>query len=199
MRTLEFAPPPHNTLICRNFFCRPSNDLRGCQAAGGGAPESALPGDENHLADVVPVGMWSKGGKGWVSLWSAPVGSGATGRAVQGRQRRPAGLSTPERSEPPGARSASSTYPRAARSAEIKEGGSGETNATVLRCPKGRLLAMLALWAARGSGAGLRPPLAHPARRAVLKVSGRGAPRFAFAPRPPGRVEQGTMVQEKGG
>ena len=71
--------------------------------------------------------MWSKGGEGWVSLGAAPVGSGATGRAVQGRQRRPAGLSTPERSEPPGARSASSTYPRAARSAEIKEGGSGET------------------------------------------------------------------------
>ena len=71
--------------------------------------------------------MWSKGGKGWISLWAAPVGSGATGRAVQGRQRRPAGLSTPERSEPPGARSASSTYPPAARSAEIKEGGSGET------------------------------------------------------------------------
>jgi hypothetical protein len=38
------------------------------------------------------------------------------------------GFPTPERSEPPGARSASSTYPRAARSAEIKEGGLGETN-----------------------------------------------------------------------
>ena len=37
------------------------------------------------------------------------------------------GFSTPERSEPPGARSASSTYPRAARSAEIMEGGPGET------------------------------------------------------------------------
>ena len=36
-------------------------------------------------------------------------------------------FSPPERSEPPGARSASSTYPPAARSAEIMEGGSGET------------------------------------------------------------------------
>ena len=111
------------------------------------------------------------------------------------------GFPTPERSEPPGARSASSTYPRAARSAVIKEGGAGETNATVLTPGKGwvlAILAMLALRAARGSG-WLRsrpygPPLPYAARRAVLKVSGRGASRYALAPRPPGRVEQGAIA-----
>ena len=80
----------------------------------------------------------------------------------------------------------------------------GKPNATVLTSGKGwvlTILAMLALRAARGSG-WLRsrpcgPPLPYAARRAVLKVSGRGASRFAFAPRPPGRVEQGAGLGQE--
>ncbi len=107
------------------------------------------------------VGMWAKGGKGWVSLWAAPVASAASGRAVQGRQRRPAGLSTPERSEPPGARSASPTYPRAIgtepRAKRVMEGGPGGT----IPARRGRfVLALRAPYALRASGQGrgtLRP------------------------------------------
>lgn len=94
--------------------------LGGCLAAGGEAPESALPGDE---ITFLMLGRWVCGRR-------AGRGGKPCGRSRQGAKRPegpPTWFPTPERSEPPGARSASSTYPRAARSAVIKEGGPGET------------------------------------------------------------------------
>lgn len=133
---------------------------RGAKRQGAKPPRASLRSDE--IAFLM-LGRWVCGRR-------AGRGGKPCGRSRQGAKRPEGpsmGFPTPERSEPPGARSASSTYPRAARSAEIKEGGSGET-----KCHG----------AHSGQGVGARHPRhARPSGCAWLRVAPLPALRAALA------------------